>query len=149
MAITTMRTDLVSDAPVYAFNSLPGLPQELINYILQCLPVESTCAYSLLNKKMHQMTCNEDLWRTLLKRDFGLPYGDQGFSEIYQAQYSNLKFSEVYQVQSNLVNGIYASYPLQRYMQGATTLTTADGKVIVGCHDRTIKVWDTNSGYCT
>ena len=150
MATITNSTDLTraSDAPVYAHNSLPGLLQELFNYILLYLPVKNTLACSLVNNKMYQMTCNQDLWRALLKRDFNLPYGALGFSEMYQAQYSSLKFSEVYQVQSNLINGIYASYPFQRYMQGASALATADGKVIVGCHDRTIKVWDTSSGKC-
>lgn len=137
MTTITNSTDLtkVSDAPVYAYNSLPGLPQDLINHILLCLDVKNTHACSLVNIGLYQMTCDKDLWRMLFQRDFNLPVCNQ-------------RFCEAYQIQSNILNGVYASYPLQRYLQGATALIAADGKVFVGCNDNTIKVWDTETGKC-
>ncbi len=92
-------------------------------------------------KQWHQMVNDSD-WRLFLSHHF--PTFDssaiQNCKEAYQAQFK---------LYSNLANGVFASHTLQGHQSMVRSVAFAEGKLISGSHDSTIKIWDLETGACT
>ncbi len=117
--------------------SLLHMPLDVVSQILARSSSREIGACILVSKQWHQMV-NDCDWRLFLSQHFPtLDSSIQNCKEAYQAFYSNF------------TKGVYASSILQGSEQPALCLAIAHGKLISGSSDKTIKIWDLETGICT
>ncbi len=123
------------DAPILQ------MPTDIVTQMLTHSSGQEIGRSAQVCKQWHQMVSDSD-WRLFLSHHF--PTFDssaiQNCKEAYQAQFK---------LDSNFANGVFASHTLQGHQSWVNCLAFAQGKLISGSEDNTIKIWNLETGACT
>ncbi len=135
--ITT--THSTNSVPIIAEDTpILQMPLDIVGQMLTHSSGQEIGRSAQVCRQWHQMV-NESDWRLFLSHHF--PTFDssaiQNCQETYQTLYSNFK------------RGVYASHTLQGHQSSVSSVTFAQGKLISGSFDGTIKIWDLETGACT
>jgi WD40 repeat protein len=132
---TNFAPIIPQDAPVLQ------MPTDIVSQMLTHSSGQEIGRSAQVCKQWHQMVHDCD-WRLFLSHHF--PTFDssaiQNCKDAYQAQFK---------LYSNLANGVYASHALQGHQGGVNSVAFAQGKLISGSADNTIKIWNLETGACT
>lgn len=124
----------------YVNSSALGLPQELSINIFGYLNCEGIKNCQLVCKHWKQLLEGADTWRKLFERHFPFETGlskIKNYQEAYKKQHLFL---------SNLRKGIYTSHILEGHCGWVKSLLMANGHLISGSYDGTVKIWDIDKG---
>lgn len=119
------------------------LPIELIAQILMRLKVQDIGVCGLLCKQCVQIL-NEDLfWQNLFNRHFPHSMDPVQFNPFKKA------YKKQHLLHSNMVNGVYALRTFIGHEDSIGSLVIVGKTLYSSSKDKTIKIWDLNSGICS
>ncbi|ESO12466.1 hypothetical protein HELRODRAFT_62703, partial [Helobdella robusta] len=138
--------------PANCQDPLTVLPEIVSSKILSYLDAGSLCKSSLVNKKWHQLTNGQHLWRKLCRDSrWNFQWDDVNFSKECKSSAFDWKklYIEKYRLQLNWLKGRCNVRTFEGHSQGVSCLQFDDTRIVSGSSDNTIKVWNirTNSSW--
>ncbi len=122
---------------------LSQLPRELPLHILSFLEYTKVAAASLVCRGIRELTQDNELWELLFHRGFNapcLPFSVGNYKEAYKNEY---------RLCSNIAKGVFAPRQLSGHTADIYSLVCQGKQLFSGSEDKTIRVWDTQTGDCT
>lgn len=116
------------------------LPSDVIPMILSQLKLPQIASFSLVSKLCNVMSFSLDtLWSRLFANTFSAPTPSRCCFTDYQHHHD---------LNTNLKNGIFIEKTLVGHEGKVRAIVNANGKIISGSNDTTIKIWDLSNGNC-
>jgi len=117
------------------------LPDEVVIQILNHLNVGELATCGLVCRQLSELSQDNFLWKDLFKSMFP-SCNPSGIADFRKACQDQLLYR-------NMTNGVYASQTLTGHKDVIRSLVVADGKLFSGSGDKTIMVWDIETGNCS
>ncbi|MBS0606477.1 MAG: WD40 repeat domain-containing protein [Parachlamydiales bacterium] len=116
-------------------------PSDVMSIILAQLKLPQIASFSLVNKLCHVISFTLDnLWYRLFANTFSAPTPPRCSLTDYQHHHI---------LNTNLKNGVFIEQNLAGHEGKVRTIVNANGKIISGSNDTTIKIWDLETRECT
>ncbi len=132
---TSFAPMISQDAPILQ------MPLDIVSQIFTHSNGQEIGRSARVSRQWRQMV-NDCDWRLFISHHF--PAIDSSAIENCRDAYQAL-----FKLNSNFTNGVYASHILQGHTIGVRSVIFEQGKLISGSDDRTIKIWDLETGVCT
>ncbi|MBS0603978.1 MAG: F-box-like domain-containing protein [Verrucomicrobia bacterium] len=141
MAALTISTVSAATPPQVAQDApLFSLPNEMLLRLFSQFSTQELVRISGTCKEIQDIAKDETLWQPLLSRHF--PSAKKTEKQTHLQAYR-----EQHLLHSNLTNGVYASSALA-VDTDSYALAIAEGKLISGFEDHSIRIWDLETGLC-
>ncbi|MBS0652127.1 MAG: F-box/WD repeat-containing protein [Verrucomicrobia bacterium] len=118
------------------------LPSDTLAMILSQLKLPQIASFSLASKFCHAISFQLDnLWRQLFTNVFSIPLPKPQSCCLAEYKHQHV-------LNTNLKNGAHKEQILTGHEGSVRCVIQADGKIISGSNDTTMKVWDLEKGKC-